>query len=121
MPKLQYPRLPKPKLVKTSQKRLKWPLFLWPCIINCMEEIEFESLNDYLRSSLIEILIILYAKGIDKVHIGSALRLLGLETKEAGQFDNMELRLDSTFENYIFGLSSDLKPIQQVPKNQVLH
>ena len=86
-----------------------------------MEQIDIESLTDHLRSSLIEILIILYTKGIDQVPVGPALRLLGLDRTEAQEFDNMQLLLNATVEQYIFGLNSDLMPIQQVPKNQILH
>jgi hypothetical protein len=86
-----------------------------------MEQIDIESLNDHLRSSLIEILIILYTKGIDQVPVGPALRLLGLDPTEAQEFDNMQLLLNDKFEQYIFGLNSNLTPIQQVPKNQTLH
>jgi hypothetical protein len=86
-----------------------------------MEQIDIESLTDHLRSSLIEILIILYTKGIDQVPVCPALRLLGLDPTEAQAFDNMQLLLNDKFEQYVFGLNSDLMPIQQVPKNQILH
>lgn len=67
-----------------------------------LDEIE----NEDLRLKIINLMHVLYEHGIDEIHMGGLMRILGIENEAASEFDDKALVLDAEFAKYMSDMAS---------------
>jgi hypothetical protein len=77
-----------------------------------LEDIE---LDQQVRMALMNLMVVLYSCGIDKIHLGGLMRILGVSNQIAQQYDNEQLFLDEDFVKYVDQIN------EPRPTDQPLH
>ena len=72
-------------------------------------------LDQAVRLSILNLMVVLYDCGITEVHIGGVMRILGVSDSMAQQHDNERLVLDEEFVKYVDQIN------EPRPVNQSLH
>jgi hypothetical protein len=57
-------------------------------------------------------MVVLYSCGIDKIHLGGLMRILGVSNQIAQQYDDEQLLLDDDFVKYVDQINEP-RPIDQ--------
>ena len=68
-----------------------------------------------IRMTVLNLMVVLYDCGIEEVHVGAIMRLLGVPNEKAQQHDNERVVLDDDFVKYVDELN------QPIPIGQTLH
>lgn len=77
-----------------------------------LEDIE---LDQQVRMALMNLMVVLYSCGIDKIHLGGLMRILGVNNQVACKYDNEQLALDEDFVKYVDQIN------EPRPTDQPLH
>jgi len=77
-----------------------------------LEDIE---LDQQLRMTLMNLMVVLYSCGITTIHLGGLMRILGVSNKIARRYDNEQLELDENFVKYVDQIN------EPRPTDQALH
>ena len=72
-------------------------------------------IDQSIRMTILNLMVVLYDCGIEEVHVGAVMRLLGVPNDKAAEHDNERLVLDNNFVKYVEELNSPR------PVNQHLH
>lgn len=64
-------------------------------------DIENQNLEEHVRTLLIELMLVLQKHGINEIHLGGLLRLLGTSEEKAQESDDERLVLDEKFTKYM--------------------
>ena len=77
-----------------------------------LEDLE---LDQQIRMSLLNLMVVLYTCGITKIHLGGLMRILGVSNRVARQYDKEQLQLDDDFVKYVEQIN------EPRPTDQPLH
>ena len=69
-------------------------------------------LDQSIRLSILNLMVVLYDCGITEVHIGGVMRILGVDNDKAKQHDNERLVLDEEFVKYVEQINTP-RPVDQ--------
>lgn len=69
-------------------------------------------LDQAVRLSILNLMVVLYDCGITEVHIGGVMRILGVSDSMAQQHDNERLVLDEEFVKYVDQINTP-RPVDQ--------
>jgi hypothetical protein len=69
-------------------------------------------LDQSIRLSILNLMVVLYDCGITEVHIGGVMRILGVSDSMAQQHDNERLVLDEEFVKYVDQINEP-RPVDQ--------
>ena len=72
-------------------------------------------LDQTIRLAILNLMVVLYDCGIEEVHIGGIMRILGVANHKAEQHDNERLVLNEEFVKYVEQINTPR------PANQRLH
>ena len=72
-------------------------------------------LDQSIRLSILNLMVVLYDCGITEVHIGGVMRILGVSDSMAQKHDNERLVLDEEFVKYVEQINTPR------PADQILH
>ena len=72
-------------------------------------------LDQQVRMALMNLMVVLYSCGIDKIHLGGLMRILGVSNQIAQQYDDEQLLLDNDFVKYVDQIN------EPRPTDQALH
>ena len=72
-------------------------------------------LEETLRASILNLMVVLYDCGIKEIHLGGLMRILGVPNAKAKKHDNELVALDDNFVKYVEEFNSPR------PANQSLH
>lgn len=72
-------------------------------------------IDQAIRLTILNLMVVLYDCGIEEVHVGGVMRILGVPNEKAQTHDDERLILDENFVKYVEELN---KPR---PANQALH
>jgi hypothetical protein len=72
-------------------------------------------IDQSIRMTILNLMVVLYDCGIEEVHVGAVMRLLGVSNETAAKHDNERLVLDNNFVKYVEELN------RPRPVNQPLH
>lgn len=82
---------------------------------------ESDILSQHVRKVMMEIMAVLYANGFDSLHVGAAMRLLGVPDEAAQAFDQERLDLQSNLSEYLQLLGIEITDEVQAPLGATLH
>lgn len=68
-----------------------------------------------------EIMAVLYANGFESIHVGAAMRLLGVPDDTAQAYDQERLDLASNLGEYLQSLGIEIIDESQAPQGATLH
>jgi hypothetical protein len=69
-------------------------------------------LDQSIRLSILNLMVVLYDCGITEVHIGGVMRIMGVSDSMAQQHDNERLVLDEEFVKYVEQINTP-RPVDQ--------
>jgi hypothetical protein len=69
-------------------------------------------LDQTVRLSILNLMVVLYDCGITEVHIGGVMRIMGVSDDKAQQHDNERLVLDEEFVKYVEQINTP-RPVDQ--------
>ena len=72
-------------------------------------------LEDTLRVTILNLMLVLYDCGITEIHLGGLMRILGVDNSKASAHDDELIVLDENFVKYVEEMNSPR------PANQSLH
>ena len=72
-------------------------------------------LDQKIRMSLLNLMMVLYDCGITDIHLGGLMRILGIDNQVACKYDNEQLALDEDFVKYVDQIN------EPRPTDQPLH
>ena len=72
-------------------------------------------LDQTIRLAILNLMVVLYDCGIEEIHIGGVMRILGVSNEKAQQHDNERLVLDKNFVKYVEQIN------EPRPADQSLH
>jgi hypothetical protein len=70
-------------------------------------------LDQSIRLSILNLMVVLYDCGITEVHIGGVMRIMGVSDSMAQQHDNERLVLDEEFVKYVEQINTP-RPVDQL-------
>lgn len=62
--------------------------------------------SEDLRLRILSLMYMLYEYGINEVHMGGLMRLLGVDNENAAEYDDKVLELDAEFAKYMSDIGS---------------
>jgi hypothetical protein len=69
-------------------------------------------LEQTIRLSILNLMVVLYDCGITEVHIGAVMRLLGIANERAEAHDNQRIVIDEDFVKYVDEINTP-RPVDQ--------
>lgn len=75
----------------------------------------------YSRNLLLQIMAVLYVNGQRSVHVGAAMRLMGVDDETASKHDNDRIEIDENFGELVAEINSRGPLLLQVPKGAIIH
>jgi hypothetical protein len=69
-------------------------------------------LDQSIRLSILNLMVVLYDCGITEIHIGGVMRIMGVSDDKAQQHDNERLVLDEEFVKYVEQINTP-RPVDQ--------
>jgi hypothetical protein len=70
-------------------------------------------LDQSIRLSILNLMVVLYDCGITEIHIGGVMRILGVSDNMAQKHDNERLVLDEEFVKYVEQINTP-RPVDQI-------
>jgi hypothetical protein len=74
-----------------------------------LEELETDQA---IRTTILNLMVVLYSSGISEIHVGGIMRLLGIPDETAAAHDLERLVLDEDFVKYVDQISETRPPDQ---------
>lgn len=71
-----------------------------------------ENIDQTIRVALMNLMVILYDCGIEQVHIGGLMRILGIDNKVAAKHDDELIVVDEKFVKYVEQIN-ETRPVDQ--------
>mgnify|MGYP006276847587 CR=1 FL=1 len=78
-----------------------------------------DHLTDHVRKVMLELMAVLWANGFETLHVGAAMRLLGVPDDTASAYDQEQLDLAENLRDYFKRLGIDI--VDQAPQGTTLH
>ena len=72
-------------------------------------------IDQTIRLAILNLMVVLYDCGIEEVHVGGIMRILGVPNEKAEQHDDERVLLDKTFVKYVEQIN------EPRPADQTLH
>lgn len=94
--------------------------FFLSVIINTMQD-DDEKVYQYARNMLLELMAVLYANGRRTMHVGAAMRLMGVDNQTASQHDDERIEIDENFGEVAAQLNIAERLVPRVPKGAIIH
>jgi hypothetical protein len=69
-------------------------------------------LEETVRMAILNLMLVLYDCGIQQVHLGGLMRLLGIPNERAAEHDNQLVELDDNFAKYVEAINTP-RPLDQ--------
>lgn len=69
-------------------------------------------LDQSIRLAILNLMVVLYDCGIEEIHVGGVMRILGVSDSMAQQHDNERLVLDEEFVKYVEQINTP-RPVDQ--------
>ena len=83
-----------------------------------LEQDEF--LHERIKTVMLDVMAVLYANGINNIHMGAMMRLLGVDDTKASEHDNEVIEVDEKFGAMLAKLNKNIEPVE-VPKGTIFH
>jgi len=80
-----------------------------------------ERVYQYARNMLLELMAVLYANGRRTMHVGAAMRLMGVDDQTASQHDDERIEIDENFGEVAAQLNIAERLVPHVPKGAIIH
>lgn len=64
------------------------------------------NIDQAIRMTILNLMVVLYDCGIEEVHVGAVMRLMGVPNEKAAAHDDERLVLDDNFVKYVEELNS---------------
>lgn len=80
-----------------------------------------ERVYQYARNMLLELMAVLYANGRRTMHVGAAMRLMGVDDQTASQHDGERIEIDENFGEVAAQLNIAERLVPHVPKGVIIH
>ena len=84
-----------------------------------MSDSDFLSLH--VRKVMLELMAVLWANGFETMHVGAAMRLLGVPDDTAQAYDQERLDLQANLVEYLQSLGIEINSDDQAPQGTTLH
>ena len=81
---------------------------------------ESDTIHENIKDTMVDIMAVLYERGIRRIHMGAMMRLLGVDDTKASEHDDEYIELDEKFEEMLTELNKLAVPID-VPPGTVFH
>jgi hypothetical protein len=72
-------------------------------------------LEETLRLSILNLMLVLYDCGIEEIHLGGLMRILGVSNEVAATYDDQLVEVDEDFAKYVEAIN------EPRPTDQTLH
>jgi len=82
---------------------------------------ESDYLTEHVRKVMLELMAVLWANGFETLHVGAAMRLLGVPEEAASAYDKEQLDLAANLKEYLSALGIDIDSDTQAPQGTTLH
>ena len=69
-------------------------------------------LDQTIRLAILNLMLVLYDCGIEEIHLGGVMRIMGIPNDKAQQHDNERLVLDEEFVKYVEQINTP-RPVDQ--------
>ncbi len=89
-------------------------------IINTMQD-DDQRVYEYTRTMLLELMAVLYANGRRTMHVGAAMRLMGVDNETASKHDDELIEIDENFGEVAAQLNIAERLVPHVPKGAIIH
>ena len=70
-------------------------------------------LDQTIRLAILNLMVVLYDCGIEEVHVGGVMRIMGIDNDKAQRHDNERLVLDEEFVKYVEQINTP-RPVDQI-------
>jgi hypothetical protein len=106
-------------LLQLAKQRLILSRFFLFEIITVMQD--DDPVYQYAKDMLLDIMAVLYANGRRTMHVGAAMRLMGVDDVTASRHDDERIEIEENFGEVVaqLNIAERLKP--QVPKGAIIH
>jgi hypothetical protein len=74
-----------------------------------------KDLDETIRTTLMNLMVVLYNCGIEQIHLGGLMRILGVDNEKASQHDDELILVNEKFVKYVEQIN------EPRPANQSLH
>jgi hypothetical protein len=75
----------------------------------------------YAKNMLLEIMAVLYVNGRRPMHVGAAMRLMGVDDETASQHDEERIEIEENFGEIAAQLNIAERLAPQIPKGAIIH
>ena len=89
-------------------------------IINSMQD-QNDKVYHYAKNMLLEIMAVLYVNGRRTMHVGAAMRLMGVDDETASQHDEERIEIEENFGEIAAQLNIAERLAPQIPKGAIIH
>ena len=89
-------------------------------IINSMQD-QDDKVYHYAKNMLLEIMAVLYVNGRRTMHVGAAMRLMGVDDETASQHDSERIEIEENFGEIAAQLNIAERLAPQIPKGAIIH
>jgi len=89
-------------------------------IINTMQD-QDDKVYHYAKNMLLEIMAVLYVNGRRTMHVGAAMRLMGVDDETASQHDSERIEIEENFGEIAAQLNIAERLAPQIPKGAIIH
>ena len=89
-------------------------------IINSMQD-QDDKVYHYAKNMLLEIMAVLYVNGRRTMHVGAAMRLMGVDDETASQHDEERIEIEENFGEIAAQLNIVERLAPQIPKGAIIH
>jgi len=94
--------------------------FFLSVIINSMQD-QDDKVYHYAKNMLLEIMAVLYVNGRRTMHVGAAMRLMGVDDETASQHDEERIEIEENFGEIAAQLNIAERLAPQIPKGAIIH
>jgi len=89
-------------------------------LINTMQD-EDDKVYHYAKNMLLEIMAVLYVNGRRTMHVGAAMRLMGVDDETASKHDSERIEIEENFGEIAAQLNIVERLAPQIPKGAIIH
>ena len=89
-------------------------------IINSMQD-QDDKVYHYAKNMLLEIMAVLYVNGRRTMHVGAAMRLMGVDDETASRHDEERIEIEENFGEIAAQLNIAERLAPQIPKGAIIH
>jgi hypothetical protein len=71
---------------------------------------EDDQIEQEVKATLLNLMYILYQSGIDRIHLGGLMRIMGIENEQAAEHDDEIIEMNPKFVKYIESINEPAPP-----------